>query len=357
MTRVLHVHDRDADFQTARGAAQLIAGLGTGFEARAVTVGAAGDHYNTAVAAFRLRRLAGEYDIAHAWGMRALIAVAFGAFRRVVFSPGEFPTRRHVRWLRAVMDYRDVTVACPTATIRRALVERGVPVERCVLVRPGVDFSRVRPRRDPALRAALGFDDANTVLMTVGESTYAADHRTAVWAATIHNVLDRKTRVLAWGRGDRAASVSRFGTRLGQPELVTLAERRLGRRVEFEEILPAADVLVVSARGPVSTLPVAIGMASGVAIAAAVTPTVAELLEDRHTAVMCPPGDARLLAQRIAQLREDERLRWKLADTARTEAYEFFPLTRFLGEMRGVYRGDDATADYSRSRGDRALSS
>ena len=127
--------------------------------------------------------------------------------------------------------------------------------------------------------------------------------------------------------------------------------------MEFEEILPAADVLVISARGPVSTLPVAIAMAGGAAIAAAVTPTVAELLEDRHTALMCPAADARLMAQRIAQLREDERLRWRLGDTARTEAYEFFSLTRFLEEMRGVYRGEGEAADGSPFRGDRALSS
>jgi glycosyltransferase involved in cell wall biosynthesis len=342
MTRVLHLHDRHADFQTERGAQQLTAKAAP--PSRALTIGPGGDFPNTPAAALRLRRPARDVDLCHAWGLRALAAAALAPFPRIVFSPTTFPTPRHARWLRAIIDYRDVTVACPTSTIRRALVERGVPVDRCPLVRPGVDFARVRPRRDPALRAALGFDDAHTVLLAVGESTRAADHRTAAWAGTIHNVLDQRTRMLLWGRGPLAPAVARFGARLAQPELVTLAEQRLGRPLDFEEILPAADVLVVSATAPVPTLSIAIAMASGVAIAATVTPTVAELLEDRHTALMCPPASPRLLAQKIAQLREDADLRYRLADRARTEVYDYFSQTRFVEGMREVYRGKVAAA-------------
>jgi glycosyltransferase involved in cell wall biosynthesis len=117
-----------------------------------------------------------------------------------------------------------------------------------------------------------------------------------------------------------------------------LAERRLGRPVDFEDLLSAADMGIVSASGPVATLPIAIGMAAGLPIVATVTPTVAELLEDRHTALMVPPGVPRLLAQKILQLREDSQLQWSLADAARTEAYEYFSLTRFLEQFRELYR-------------------
>jgi glycosyltransferase involved in cell wall biosynthesis len=237
------------------------------------------------------------------------------------------------------MSYRDVRVACPTATMGRAVIERGVPAERVSVIRPGVDFARVRARRDPALRAALGFDEGHEVMLAIGESTCPAAHHLVTWAGTILNVLDRRTRVLLWGRGPAARSAARLGTKMGHPDLVTSAECRLGRSVELEELTPAADVLVVGATGPVSTLPVAIAMAANLPIVAAVTPTVAELLEDRHTALMTPPGAPKWLAHRARELRADPELRRQLADRARAEAYEFFSQTRFLDDVRAAYAG------------------
>ena len=117
-----------------------------------------------------------------------------------------------------------------------------------------------------------------------------------------------------------------------------MAEQRLGRAVQFEELLPAADTALVAATGPVPTLPVAYCMAAGLPTVAAVTYTVAELLEDRHTALMCPKDAPRLLARRVLDLAEDARLRWSLSDMARTEAFEFFAQTRFVNQYRVLYQ-------------------
>jgi glycosyltransferase involved in cell wall biosynthesis len=236
------------------------------------------------------------------------------------------------------MHYRDVNVTCPTATMRRALVERGVPLARCHLIRPGVEFARIHRRRDRALRAALGLDDSHHVLLAPGESTRHANHRLAAWAAAILNVLDHKTRLLIWGKGPLAASIARFAQSVHQPDLVLLAEHRLHRPVELEELLPPSDMAIIPATGPVSVLPIATVMAAALPIVATVTPTVAELLEDRHTALMTRPDSPRLLTERIFQLRNDPRAQWSLADMARTEAYEYFSLTRFVEEHRTVYR-------------------
>ena len=43
------------------------------------------------------------------------------------------------------------------------------------------------------------------------------------------------------------------------------------------------------------------------------------------------------LAHRVLEMREDSRLQWQLADMARTEAYEYFSLTRYLNQWQGVY--------------------
>ena len=101
--------------------------------------------------------------------------------------------------------------------------------------------------------------------------------------------------------------------------------------------------MLVTARAPVSTLPIAICMAAALPIVATVTYTIAELLEDRHTALMVPARRAdgsnlsRLLARRLLELRDDHSAQWSIADMARTEAYEYFALTRFQEQYRALY--------------------
>jgi glycosyltransferase involved in cell wall biosynthesis len=343
MIRLLHVHAANPDFQTARAIEQLTRTLGDGFSIHSRAIGPCGDWRNFPSAILGLRREARDHDVIHAWGFPALSAIALSPARHIVFTPTHFPSRRQIRWLHAVMSYRDVHVVCPTSTLRRTLVERGIPLDHCHLLRPGVDFARVKRRRDPELRAALGFAEDHRILLAVGESTREADHRQLAWTGTILNVLDHKTRILLWGRGDMAASAAHFAAKLAQPELITSAEQKLGRPLDFEDLLPSADIAVVSASGPIATLPIATIMAAGLPLVATVTPTVAELLEDRHTALMTQPAIPRLLALRIQQLQADPTLQWKLADMAKIEAYEYFPLTRFLNQSRALYQQIAAT--------------
>ena len=136
----------------------------------------------------------------------------------------------------------------------------------------------------------------------------------------------------------QARQVRDLGERWRLPGLIAVAQEKLGRKVEFEELLPASDVVMVTARGPVATLPVAIAMAAGLPIVSTVTYTIGELLEDHHTALMAPAHRPRLLARRVLDLEEETGVEWKIADMARTEAYEYFSITRFLEQWRAVYR-------------------
>ena len=338
MIRILHLLDRRAEFEAERGSKSLARAIGEGFVIIRRTIGIGGDYRDVATAAASLRRSDDTFDLLHAFGTTALTVAAFGGRAPIILSPASEPKRRSVGWLRAVMSYRRVEVICPTTTMHRMLVQRGVPIERCHLIRPGVEFSRVKRRRDAMLRAALGFSDADHVFLAAGESTRGATHRDAVWATTILHVADPKYKCLVWGRGEAMPSIDHF-SRSVMPNALSIAETRLGRRVEFEELLPAADTILVTARAaPVATLPIAIAMAAALPIVATVTPTVAELLEDRHTALMTAPGQPRWFARRILDLLEDPPSQWSLADMARTEAYEYFPFTRFVNQLRSVYR-------------------
>ena len=334
MIRVLQILEVDADFQTQRGAAGLARALGAGFHVETRRLGRGG-YQNRAAAVLALRAEA-HFDIVHAWGTAALTTAAMASRKPIVYSPLPEVRRRDVSWTRAVMDYRHVEVVCAGATLRRLHVERGVPLERCHLIRPGVEFGKIRRRRDAALRAKLGFGDGDHVLLAAGESTRAAANTDATWASSILHILDPKYKLLLWGRGEQAAKAKHLGNALGDVRLATLAEPALGR-VDFEDLLPAADTVLVSSIGATATLPISIAMAAGLPIISTVTYTTSELLEDRHTALMTVPGVPRRLARRVLDLHEDGSLQWSIADMARTEAYEFFSFTRFVEQFRAVY--------------------
>src|SRR5688572_8611131 len=333
MIRVLHLLDRDADFQAERGADALTRGLGAGYSSESRRIGRGGNR-NIVHAVLALRRDE-PFDVIHAWGRDALSAAAMSNARHVVYTPTTARLRRSIAWARAVMDHRRVEVVCPTSTLRRLHVERGVRLERCHLIRPGVDFGRVKRRRDDALRAKLGFGPDDRVILAAGESTRAAAHAQAAWATSILHVVWPKYRLLLWGRGPMAARTNRLATHLS-PAMSADASRRLGS-VDFETLMPAADIVLVTARGPVATLPISIAMAAGLPIVATVSYTIGELLEDRHTALLAPANEPRQLARRILDLEADRNLQWQVSDMARTEAYEFFPLTRFLELHRTAY--------------------
>jgi glycosyltransferase involved in cell wall biosynthesis len=337
MVRVVHVVEEGADFETQRGVEHLSRELGPGFQTRVTSIGGRGTWRNVPAGVMGLREVT-DADVIHAWGTRALTAAAIGARAGVLHTPVPELREKSVRWLRAVMAHRDAQIVTSTATQRRMLLTRGVAPDRCHLVRPGVAFARVGRRRDRELRAALGFDDGDVVMLAVGESTRGANHRIAAWGASILHVLDDRYKLLVWGRGEEMPIVRAFPRQQGLSQLMAVAEDRLSRSTEFEALLPAADVVLNTPTAPTATLPLAICMAAGLPIVSTVTYTVGELLEDRHTALMVSKAVPKAIAQRVIQLREDAELQWRVSDMARTEAYEYFALTRFLEQFRTVYR-------------------
>ena len=337
--RVLHLFGQPSDFQTERSAAALRQGLGRDF---------AGDGGGD-----RAGRAVSESCIG-----RPRAALGRAAVRRRSRvgrdgARGGDPLRRGAGAIHAdaaaraggrsggcgpCMGYRDVHVVCATATQRGGAWSAGVPLERCHLVRPGVDFGRVKRRRDPALRQAAW--DRRSGLRPARPRRIDAGGRPRAGGLGGVDPWGARSEVQGAALGARAARrrAAMLGTRLGQPNLVRVAEERLGRAVEFEELLPAADTVLVAAGRPVATLPIAICMAAALPIVATVTYTTAELLEDRHTAAMVPPGPPRFLATGFSSCRRTPACSGRSPTWRGRRRTSTFSLTRFLSQYRAVYR-------------------
>src|SRR5205085_404250 len=91
------------------------------------------------VESYRRTRRDLRSELIHAFGPNALAAACI-AGGKIIYTPPEAPTPRAARWLRAIAGHRDIQIVFPTDTMRRFFVERGVPIERSHLIRPGVEF-------------------------------------------------------------------------------------------------------------------------------------------------------------------------------------------------------------------------
>ncbi len=334
--RVLHLLSGGADFQTRRTQELLCREAGAEFNFQQKTIGRGGDFRSLPMAAIGLR--GNDASIVHAWGQSALTAAAFAGAGRILFSPDSSLADNSIGWVRAVMNYRNVQMVCASALQQRRAVERGIPISQCHLIRPAVEFSRLAERRNDAFRKSLRFADDDFVLLVPGESVRSAEHKLAVWTGGILNVLDSRCKILLWGQGEQASAAVLLGRQLKQESMVTSAKTKLGTPVEFEKLLTAADACLVTASLSAPILPIAICMAAALPIVSVTNYTTAELLEDRHTALMTPSPSPRLLAQRVHDLQADSTLAWSLADMARTEAYEYFSASRLLDQYRTIYR-------------------
>src|SRR5438046_2280923 len=106
-----------------------------------------------------------------------------------------------------------------------------------------------------------GGDDSGVVAAVTRLRREGNGGRDGLGAAASLGVLDPRYGVIAWGRGAGVPALVHFAHSQKQPDLLIVSQRRLGRAVEFEELLPAADVILATPTGTVATLPVCIGMA------------------------------------------------------------------------------------------------
>jgi glycosyltransferase involved in cell wall biosynthesis len=346
MTRVLHLVGREPDHQTEHSRAMLLrdaAALGTDVQTRAI--GPGGAYPNLFRAVIGLRRDVGAFDVTHAWDTRALTAAALAGARRIVVDAPTDLRRHDVGRLALVARHRDVAVVCGSAVQRDRLAAAGIPAERLHLVRPAVEVPAAPAGRDADLRRRLRIGADDFVLLAAGESTRPAAHERAVWTGSILHVTDERYRVLLWGRGPRAGAAADLGRKLRQPGLVVVAHRALGPRISFEELLPAADAMLVTARKSVSDLPVALAMAAGVPVISVETPLLREL-RSRGPLPLIPSADApRLLAGCVLDLRGDgARLRERLAHDGRAAAPELFAPAPLVAAYRALYASAGAGA-------------
>ena len=144
--------DHTPDFQTEFGAEMLARNLGANFSIVRRTIGPGGTYRNSLFASFFLREtVAREVDVVHAWGEPARIAAVSAGVKQTIFSPVEFPIKRHISRLIHAQSVTNVCVACPSRSLQDVYLANGIPADEMTLIRPGADLAKNQSKRDDAL--------------------------------------------------------------------------------------------------------------------------------------------------------------------------------------------------------------
>lgn len=335
MKRVLLLTDSQPDLQTQRVLEQITVGLSGDYEFLHEPSAGRG-LLASGGRLVRLRHANAAADVVHAWGHRALRLASVISAKPILYTPLPDDPASAIRWLRSAMLHRNIRVISLTGADDRFCVEGGVAAEACALVRPGIRISR-QLGRDDALRVRLGIRKEAKICLLVGESHEYADHAMALHALALLASIKPECGILFLGMGGQAEAVEELHSMSWPDKMLINARRVLGDGVNFEDLIPAADVGVISAPDRLAILPVLACMAAGLPMVAPATRPVSELLEDRHTALLYSPRTPRALAQRVLMLLEHAEMAHQISDESRAEAYKLYSVSRFLDEMRRVY--------------------
>jgi glycosyltransferase involved in cell wall biosynthesis len=300
------------------------------------------------ISSLQVRKMIGSHgiDLVHAWGIRATATVLTLTDDIPVVTSLDFPGfgLNQKRWL-AALQSETLRIICPAETARRRLIENGVLPDSCVVIRPGVDFSEINETKRRFRRRDFGLSDDQWVLLTPGPPEKREGQYNAVWATALLHQIDPMVRLIVPGRSAEVARLRRFAHGFSLLHLLVTPENANS----FESLLAVADMLVVPALEDVATTPLAWAMGAGTTIVGSAVHSVAELIADRHNGFLCKPNEPATLAARLLTVREDDAMRRKATDTARTQAYEIFGVRRCMDQHFAVY--ENALADRSVSEG------
>jgi glycosyltransferase involved in cell wall biosynthesis len=234
------------------------------------------------------------------------------ASRRVDFPVGAHFLSR-LKYSSGVLD----RIICISAAIRAQLVADGVPPAKLTVIASGIDtrrFAGVRP--PPGFRRSLGIPNGHVVVGTVAALADHKDYPTLLRAARLFLERSPDATFVAVGDGPLGAQLAALAQELG------LGRRFLfmGFREDVGSFLKSFDVFVLASKQEGMGTSVLDAQALGLPVVACRAGGIPEIVADRETGLLVPPGDPEALAAALLELAGDPGLREALGARARKAA-------------------------------------
>lgn len=220
----------------------------------------------------------------------------------------------------------------------------GRRAEKIEVIHTGIELRRYEPRSTNARVDGRGVMSRPLVVGTVSR---LSEPRKGIgvfieMASLLARRLPEATFVIV-GDGDLRHDLEAQAKRLGIFDRTTFT----GWRADVPEAIAGMDVFVMPSLfegGPTTVLE---AMAMGVPVVATRVGMVPDVITDWVTGVVVEPGDAQALADAVARLLSDSRLRTQLGDRAREEALRSFSADRMVdryAELLSLARAEPSRA-------------
>jgi glycosyltransferase involved in cell wall biosynthesis len=231
-------------------------------------------------------------------------------------------TRQVVPYLLPLLRRADALLAVAEIQKNYLVDTEGLPREKIRVIHNGVDTSKYRPascEERIALRRELGFAEHDVVLITVA-SLKPLKRIDALLEVAAKLRKGATLRVVVVGDGSERGPLEALAARLGIAERVWFA----GVRDDVERLLRACDIFVLPSRTEAFPNVVLEAMATGLPVVTTDVGSVREMVEDKASALIVPPGDDVALAAALERLMQDATLRTTLGRRGRAIVEERF---------------------------------
>jgi glycosyltransferase involved in cell wall biosynthesis len=214
---------------------------------------------------------------------------------------------------------------------RRFHIAQGMDAERVITLYNGVDCERFMPRsRNESRRRELGLSLEDFLILNVGQIGLRKGQGVLADAAVmLAGRLPNAHYLIAGQRCSDKRESWEFEANI-IAKLQSIGEGNslhlLGYRDDMPELMNAADVLVHPAKQEPLGRVLLEAAASGLPIIATDVGGTREILRDRESAILVPPGDPQALADAILEMANDAELRSRLAETARLRIRDEFSI-------------------------------
>lgn len=222
--------------------------------------------------------------------------------------------------------------ACPTAIVRRRLLENGVATDDCTVIREFVDFAALNEARNQNVRAELGLDASDTVVAALPPVVSGSGSFNVAWATLLLSKMHPGVRLVVPGVGPEADRVQRLVDSVRHREVA-----RFVPRLSLPALLAAADLTVYLPEGDTPVTGLVWAMAAARPIIATAVPAVAELLAHGHNAWLCKPNSPKDAARRMLQALERPEESRRQAELARSQVFQVFGRQRMIEQYAQAY--------------------
>ncbi|OGQ81769.1 MAG: hypothetical protein A3F90_13515 [Deltaproteobacteria bacterium RIFCSPLOWO2_12_FULL_60_19] len=280
-----------------------------------------------------LRRLlrGGRYDILHFHTKRAhALSLWLGrppqGLRRVVTRRMDYPVRRN--WYERSLYNRKVDgVIAISEKIAALLIEGGVQGEKIRVIYSGVDIASLENRPVPTERTSV------PVVGMVAALEERKGHRFLVEAAAELKREGQRLHYKVAGNGPEREKLRELAVALGLQEEIEF----VGFVSDVAAFLASIDLFVLPSLFEGLGVAALEAMAAGKPVIATEVGGLSELVEDRRTGLVVPPGDAHALARAIGELVSQDDLMRELGENGRRRVAERFTMERMARQNEAYY--------------------